>query len=239
MKTPLTFSPRVSPIKDPQDSEGTLTKTPRVISKTPNREFSWAQTLNCSPNPPPITLIACPFTYLGDVETKLLCPSTRWSEDPFLGDIIHQDGQDFIFGRGAIDDKHSVVGFLPERKLEAVTVASRWEFFRPWRLSCPTEGNQRGPCMWLLDTTKRFILDPYSLALSARSRFCTGERFRRCWACLCRAGKDVAAKRRAVGLPPRRGDVCYAGKSYTFFADNLLCYAGGGARNKRPSNIHR
>ena len=90
-ENPLTFSPRVSPIKDPQDSEGTLTKTPRVISKTPNREFSWAQTLNCSPNPPPITLIACPFTYLGDVETKLLCPlsihqvvrgSVPWGHNP-------------------------------------------------------------------------------------------------------------------------------------------------------------
>jgi len=29
-----------------------------------------------------------------------------------LGDIINQDGEDYIFGRGAIDDKHSVVGIL-------------------------------------------------------------------------------------------------------------------------------
>ena len=40
----------------------------------------------------------------------------RWLEDPFLGDIIHQDGHDYIFGRGAIDDKHSVVGFLGARQ---------------------------------------------------------------------------------------------------------------------------
>jgi len=42
----------------------------------------------------------------------------RWLEDPFLGEIIHQDGQNYIFGRGAIDDKHSVVGIL--QALEAV-----------------------------------------------------------------------------------------------------------------------
>ena len=29
-----------------------------------------------------------------------------------MGEIIHQDGQDYIFGRGAIDDKHSVVFLL-------------------------------------------------------------------------------------------------------------------------------
>ncbi len=30
-----------------------------------------------------------------------------WSHDPFLGDIVHDDetDSDYIFGRGAIDDK--------------------------------------------------------------------------------------------------------------------------------------
>ena len=36
----------------------------------------------------------------------------RWDANPFLGDIVEDDGKQFIFGRGAIDDKHSVVGIL-------------------------------------------------------------------------------------------------------------------------------
>ena len=88
--------------------------------------------------------------------TKRLFPFIRWLEDPFLGDVINQDGEDYIFGRGAIDDKHSVVGFCLQRKLQSLTVASRWEFFRPWRLSYQTKGNQKGRCMWLLDMMKRF-----------------------------------------------------------------------------------
>jgi carboxypeptidase PM20D1 len=42
----------------------------------------------------------------------------RWLEEPFLGEVVEQDGGRFIFGRGAIDDKHSVVGIL--LALEAV-----------------------------------------------------------------------------------------------------------------------
>ena len=56
-------------------------------------------------------------------------------------------------------------GISSWEKTQAVTVASRWEFFRPWRLSCRTEDNQRGRCMWLLDMTKRFVLAPHSLCL--------------------------------------------------------------------------
>ena len=38
----------------------------------------------------------------------------RWRDglNPFLGEVVEQDGDSFIFGRGAIDDKHSVVGIL-------------------------------------------------------------------------------------------------------------------------------
>ena len=35
-----------------------------------------------------------------------------WEYDPFLGDIIEESGKEYIFGRGAIDDKHSVFGIL-------------------------------------------------------------------------------------------------------------------------------
>lgn len=37
-----------------------------------------------------------------------------WSHDPFLGDIIEdeEDGKSYVFGRGAIDDKQSVLGIL-------------------------------------------------------------------------------------------------------------------------------
>ena len=42
----------------------------------------------------------------------------RWDAEPFLGDLVEQEGEQFIFGRGAIDDKHSVVGIL--LALEAV-----------------------------------------------------------------------------------------------------------------------
>ena len=42
----------------------------------------------------------------------------QWLEEPFLGEVVEQDGGRFIFGRGAIDDKHSVVGIL--LALEAV-----------------------------------------------------------------------------------------------------------------------
>jgi len=35
-----------------------------------------------------------------------------WDLDPFLGKIVTQGDGDFIYGRGAIDDKHSVIGIL-------------------------------------------------------------------------------------------------------------------------------
>lgn len=36
----------------------------------------------------------------------------KWDLDPFLGEIVEQDNDQFIYGRGAIDDKHSVIGIL-------------------------------------------------------------------------------------------------------------------------------
>jgi len=36
----------------------------------------------------------------------------KWDFEPFLGEIVEQDDDQFIYGRGAIDDKHSVVGIL-------------------------------------------------------------------------------------------------------------------------------
>ena len=38
--------------------------------------------------------------------------SYRWDHDPFLGDIVEENGEKFVFGRGAIDDKHSLMGIL-------------------------------------------------------------------------------------------------------------------------------
>lgn len=35
-----------------------------------------------------------------------------WDLDPFLGEVVNQDGADYIYGRGCIDDKHSVIGIL-------------------------------------------------------------------------------------------------------------------------------
>lgn len=36
----------------------------------------------------------------------------QWDHEPFLGEVVDQDDDQFIYGRGAIDDKHSVVGIL-------------------------------------------------------------------------------------------------------------------------------
>ena len=36
----------------------------------------------------------------------------RWDRDPFLGQVVDQEGELYVWGRGAIDDKHSVVGIL-------------------------------------------------------------------------------------------------------------------------------
>ena len=36
----------------------------------------------------------------------------RWDHDPFLGATVLEDGEEFVFGRGAIDDKHSLMGIL-------------------------------------------------------------------------------------------------------------------------------
>ena len=36
----------------------------------------------------------------------------RWNHDPFLGATVLEDGEEFVFGRGAIDDKHSLMGIL-------------------------------------------------------------------------------------------------------------------------------
>ena len=46
----------------------------------------------------------------------------RWDHDPFLGDIVEEDGTEFVFGRGAIDDKHSLMGIL--QSLE--TMKPKW-----------------------------------------------------------------------------------------------------------------
>lgn len=45
----------------------------------------------------------------------------RWDHDPFLGDIVEEDGTEFVFGRGAIDDKHSLMGIL--QSLETILVS--------------------------------------------------------------------------------------------------------------------
>ena len=42
--------------------------------------------------------------------TSVLTP--RWDHDPFLGATVLEDGKEFVFGRGAIDDKHSLMGIL-------------------------------------------------------------------------------------------------------------------------------
>lgn len=46
---------------------------------------------------------------------------SRWDHDPFLGDIVEEDGTEFVFGRGAIDDKHSLMGIL--QSLETILVS--------------------------------------------------------------------------------------------------------------------
>ena len=36
----------------------------------------------------------------------------RWQRDPFLGELVEDEGEQFVWGRGAIDDKHSLVGIM-------------------------------------------------------------------------------------------------------------------------------
>ena len=42
----------------------------------------------------------------------MLSSDSRWERDPFLGSVVEEDGEQFVWGRGAIDDKHSLVGIL-------------------------------------------------------------------------------------------------------------------------------
>ena len=42
---------------------------------------------------------------------------SKWDLEPFLGRIVEQDDDQFIYGRGAIDDKHSVIGILQALEL--------------------------------------------------------------------------------------------------------------------------
>ena len=37
---------------------------------------------------------------------------SAWSRAPFSGEIIKDNGEDFIFGRGAIDDKQAVLAIM-------------------------------------------------------------------------------------------------------------------------------
>ena len=63
-----------------------------------------------------------------------------WSHDPFLGEIVHDDDadQDFIFGRGAIDDKQVRVPVL-----SSITNLTKWQ-----------NNTHLGSCIsWLRDLT--------------------------------------------------------------------------------------
>ena len=42
----------------------------------------------------------------------MLSSDGRWERDPFLGSLVEEEGEQFVWGRGAIDDKHSLVGIL-------------------------------------------------------------------------------------------------------------------------------
>ena len=95
----------------PQESaRGCVPESNSFFTNT-NAKFFFLQKLaRCIENwPGPYTQPQNRKACVGYAPTLLL---HRWLEDPFLGEIIRQDGQDYIFGRGAIDDKHSVVDFL-------------------------------------------------------------------------------------------------------------------------------
>lgn len=55
-----------------------------------------------------------PYMLAGHLDVVPAGDLEGWRDglDPFLGEVVEQDGDTFIFGRGAIDDKHSVVGIL-------------------------------------------------------------------------------------------------------------------------------
>ena len=47
--------------------------------------------------------------------------SARWDNPPFLGELVEEAGEQFVYGRGAIDDKHSLMGIL--QSLETILVS--------------------------------------------------------------------------------------------------------------------
>ena len=155
----------------------------------------------------------------------------RWLEDPFLGEIIHQDGQDYIFGRGAIDDKHSVVDFLyffsfsssyffPCNKNTAYITYDQLEAKKTYMFSVLysiraslqvgilqalevilSDGGQPKRTLYVafghdeeVGLAKKIQFQPKS----GCTCLFTGKRTRWCWACCCRSGEDVTAKRRTA-----------------------------------------
>ena len=38
--------------------------------------------------------------------------TSQWDHPPFLGEVIDQGGVNYVYGRGAIDDKHNLIGIL-------------------------------------------------------------------------------------------------------------------------------
>jgi len=41
----------------------------------------------------------------------------QWDHQPFLGEVIDQGGVQYVYGRGTVDDKHSVIGILQALQL--------------------------------------------------------------------------------------------------------------------------
>jgi len=58
------------------------------------------------------TFTESPYLLLGHLDVVPEGNLDLWDHQPFLGQILQQDEVDFVYGRGAIDDKHSVIGIL-------------------------------------------------------------------------------------------------------------------------------
>lgn len=57
-----------------------------------------------------------PYLLCAHLDVVPAGPRDQWSYPPFHGDIIQEDGLSYVFGRGAIDDKQSVIGILEALK---------------------------------------------------------------------------------------------------------------------------
>ncbi len=55
---------------------------------------------------------ANPYLLCGHLDVVPEGNTDEWSHDPFLGDVIKMDGENFIFGRGTIDDKQAIMGIM-------------------------------------------------------------------------------------------------------------------------------